>query len=268
MYMLKIAFATHIKIKFANLRPFHFIVPVYYKGVKVGKVLSRNHSKDYLHTIVTIVIYPHNLKLPKGTIAYLKKHKMNFIKQDYIELVFPQDKTSEYLSNLAFIEGRATIDINEYGANQNPDEIELIKNNLAQSAENLNYAIQAFTMLFETINDIASQNKDNLYNATTNVSKATNSFSNVADKFDNSINQNKLNATFENIAKLSDDIALSANSLSLSADEVEATIKNIEDTTYETKIISKGIRKTLSKPFGGFRFFLGRPIQDGSNCSQ
>ncbi len=261
-YLLKVAFATHVKINFTNLRPFHYSVPVYYNGIKVGKVLSRNHSKDFKYTILTVVVWPYNLKIPKDAVAYLKKHKLlGFMKTDYIDLVFPQAITNGYISNNSFIKGISTIDINDYGSNQNIDEIEQIKDNLAQSAENLNYAIQAITMLFETMNDIALQNKDNLHKTTTNVSNATNNFSNVTKKFDNSINQIKLNSSFDNLAKFTDDVSLSANSLSLNTDEVEQTIKNIQQTTHETKLISKGIRKTLSKPFGGFRFFFGRPIQ-------
>ena len=265
-YLLKIALSSHVKAKFANLRPFHTIVPVYFKGVKVGKVLSRNHSKDYNHTILTLVIYPHDFRLKEGTVAYLKRHKLhNYLKQDYIELVFPDSKTESYLPKNATIDGIATIDINDFGANQNLDEIEKIKDDLAQAAENLNYAIGGLSDLFQAMKDILEENKSNVYKTTTNVSNATGNFSNVTKKFDNSINQIKLNSTFDNIATVTQSLNGTASSFNSNMDEIDATICNLQEITNDTSAITKGVRQTLSKPFGGFRLFFGRTIQ-GKSC--
>lgn len=262
-YLIKIALSSHVRVKFANLRPFHCIVPVYFKGIKVGKVLSRTHSKDYNHTILTLVIYPHDLKLQEGTVAYLKRHKLhNYFKQDYIELVFPDTKTDKFLPKNATIEGRATIDIADFGANQNIDEIEKIKDDLAQSAENLNYAIGGLSDLFVTLNDILKENKSNLHKTTTNVSNATNNFSNVTKKFDNSINQEKLNSTFDGISGVSSNLNSTTYSINSNMDEIDSTIENLQAITSDTCAITKGVRKTLSKPFGGFRLFFGRPIYE------
>ena len=263
VYLLKIAFAGHIKVKFSELRPFHSYVPVYYKGVKVGKVLSRNHTKDYKHTILTLVIYPNDLKLPAGTVAYLKRHKFyNYFKQDYIEIVFPKEKTDKFLTNNSIIEGVATIDLSDFSANQNLDEIEKIKDDLAQSAENLNYAIGGLSMLFETVNDILLENKTNLHSTTKNVSSATSNFSNVTKKIDNSINQQKLNSTFDSIAKATENIDATTNSMDLNMPNLTSTICNLQDITADTSAITKGVRKTLSKPFGGLRLLFGRSVQD------
>ncbi len=265
IYLFKIAISTHLHVKFPELRPFHLNVPVYYKGIKVGKVLARNHTKDYRHTLVTLVIYPRGLKLPEGTTAYLKKHKLyNYIKQDYIDLEFPKEMTGKYLSNNSTIMGRATIDINEYGANQNLDEIEEIKDNLAKSSENLNYALGGLSDLFGTINEIMEQNRVNLYKTTTNFSNATNNFSSVAEKFDNSIDGEKLNSTFGHIEGATGNLNSASRIIDENICEIEATINNLQEITNDACAITKGARRTLSKPFGGLRLFFGRPIQENT----
>lgn len=260
-YFARIALSLHFMVKFASLRPFGRCVPVYYKGIKVGKVLSRNHTKDYNHAVLTIVVYPHDLKLQEGTIAYLKQHKLyNYFKQDYLDLVFPKEGGSKYLSNNSVIEGRATIDTKEYGANQNLDEIEEIKNNLAESAENLNYALGGLSELFQTLNDIAAENKQNLHKATTNFSNASSNFSNVTKKFDNSIDQNKLNSTFNSISSATLNFDTASHSINSNTKSLDATISNLEDITSDAAIITKSVKKTLSKRCGGFRLFFGRTV--------
>ncbi len=265
VHLIHIALATHITVKFAELRPFSLNVPVYYKGIKVGKVLARNHTKDFEHAILTILIYPRALKLPVATVAYLKQHKVfNYFKQDYIELIFPHEKTASYLGNNSIIEGRATIDIREYGANQSLDEIDEIKDNLAKSAENLNYALGGLSDLFSMMNDMLYENRANFKNTTSNFANASANFSNVTKKFDNSINQNKLNSTFDNIASATQNIDGGTSAFNSNSAAIEATINNLQETTCDTRAITKGVRKTLSKPCGGFRLFFGRAIQENT----
>ena len=93
---------------------------------------------------------------------------------------------------------------------------------------------------------------------------ATGNFSNVTKKFDNSINQIKLNSTFDNIATVTQSLNGTASSFNSNMDEIDAPICNLQEITNDTSAITKGVRQTLSKPFGGFRLFFGRAIQEKS----
>ena len=68
---------TYITVRFKEARPFHHHAPVFYKGHKVGKIVGVRHSKDYQHTLVKLVLYPHDLNLPENMTAKLKiiKHR-------------------------------------------------------------------------------------------------------------------------------------------------------------------------------------------------
>ena len=87
-YIYKLTTYTYITVKFSELRPFHHRIPVYYKGIVVGKALDRNHTDDYKYTLVNVVLYAKNLMLPDNTKVLLKKEKRNNEKaHDFLELI-------------------------------------------------------------------------------------------------------------------------------------------------------------------------------------
>ncbi len=63
------------------------------------------------------------------------------------------------IANGAILEGKATVDIDEFMKNQNPDDLKAIRHNLAQSSENLNNALEGLSMVFESVNEILKENQ-------------------------------------------------------------------------------------------------------------
>ena len=120
----------HITFVFKDVRPFEGKIPVYYKGVVVGKATDRQHSDDSLRTNVKIIIYNKKLKLPLNTKAVLKKRIKNDKEFDYIELVYPQIPSERFIGEHSHIHGHHTVDIKEYLKNQTPEDLEQVKNNI------------------------------------------------------------------------------------------------------------------------------------------
>lgn len=51
---------THITVQFHELRPIENKIPVYYKGIVIGKATEKKHTDDYKHTLIIpkTCIYP------------------------------------------------------------------------------------------------------------------------------------------------------------------------------------------------------------------
>ena len=59
--------------EFSELGPFYKTMPVYYKGYKIGKTGKVRPSKDFKTTLVSIIFYPEELKLPANVSAKVKQ---------------------------------------------------------------------------------------------------------------------------------------------------------------------------------------------------
>ena len=80
---------THIVVQFNELRPHEKNLPVYYKGIIIGKAEKKKHSNDYQHTLMKVVLYPKNLHLPINTEVELRQIVKNRKTKDYLELLYP-----------------------------------------------------------------------------------------------------------------------------------------------------------------------------------
>ena len=268
-YIYKLTTYTYVTAKFQELRPIHEKLPVYYKGLIVGKAREHRHSSDYNHTLISLVLYPKNLMLPENTTVLLKKEKHHDKEHDFLELVYPKEPSNIMISNGAVLEGKATVDVEEFMKNQNPDDLEAIKHNLAQSSENLNNALIGLSIVFESVNDILKENQKNLYATTGNLSKATANLNNMTAKFDKSIQQKKLENTINNIETSSKNLeSMSANLTGTTTNvngvmpSVEATMCQVQGLAANANAISCGVRKTLRKRFGGLRLLFGKVIDE------
>ena len=162
VWVLKQLSYTHIEAKFSELRPIHEKLKVYYKGLVIGHAKELKHSHDFNHTIIKIALYPRNLLLPSNTTVLLKKEKKKHKENDFLELIYPKNPTNKMLSNGSIIEGIATVDVDEYMSNRHPDELEEIKENLVQSAQNLNYALEILGQVFLSADNILNDNRKNI----------------------------------------------------------------------------------------------------------
>ena len=118
---------TYITAEFDEIRPIKGFMPVYYKGIIVGRAKEAKHSPDFKHTHIRIVLYPKNLLLPSNTKIQLKKEKKKHKEIDFLELIYPNEPTLVVLSNHSKIKGITTIDTVTFLANQHPNDIEAIK---------------------------------------------------------------------------------------------------------------------------------------------
>ncbi len=257
--IIQMANYLHISAKFKELRPMEENIPVYYKGIIIGKARERRHTGDFQHTIIRLVLYPKNLLLPENTTVLLKCAKRNDKEWDFLELVYPKEPSKKMLSNGSVIEGIATVDVESFMKNQKADDLEEIKQNLAQAAENLNYALGGLNQVFETVNDTIKQNQKNLYSTTSN-------FSNMSGKINNSTNQKQLSNTLSSVEQSTINTStLTKNIDDLSADlssSTPQTMANIEGITSNINSITCGIRKTLNKKFGTLRLFFGQILNE------
>ena len=269
-YIYKLTTYTYVTAKFKELRPIHEKLPVYYKGLVVGKAREQRHSEDYNHTLIHLVLYPKNLLLPDNTTVMLKKEKHHDKEHDFLELVYPKEPSTTMIADGAVLEGKATVDVDTFMANQNPDDLEAIKQNLAQSSENLNVALEGLAMVFESVNEILKENQKNLYTTTGNLSKATRNLDNVTQKIDKSVQQKRLDNTISNLETLSANLNGTTTSVNGVIPHIDATMCQVQGLATNANAISCGVRKTLRKRFGGLRLLFGKVIDECDNpaCRQ
>ena len=268
-YIYKLTTYTYVTAKFKELRPIHEKLPVYYKGLVVGKAREQRHSDDFNHTLIRLVLYPKNLLLPENTTVMLKKEKHHDKERDFLELVYPKAPSNVMISNGSELEGKATVDIDTFMSNQNPDDLESIRHNLAQSTENLNAALEGLSMVFESVNDILKENPKNLDTTTGNVSKATQNLDNMTTKFNKSIQQkslenavSNLEASTKNLENLSANLTGTTTGVNEVLPHVDATMCQVQGLATNANAISCGVRKTLRKRFGGLRLLFGKVIDE------
>lgn len=269
IYIYKLTTYTYVTAKFSELRPIHEKLPVYYKGLVIGKAREQRHSDDFNHTLIRLVLYPKNLLLPDNTTVLLKKEKHNDKERDFLELVYPKEPSNIMIANGSIIEGKATVDIDEFMKNQNADDLEAIRHNLAQSSENLNNAIEGLSMVFESVNEILKENQKNLYTTTGNLSKATQNLDNMTSKFNKSIQQknlenavSNLEASTKNLETMSENLTGTTSGVNEVIPHAEATMCQVQGLAANANAISCGIRKTLRKRFGGLRLLFGKVIDE------
>lgn len=263
---LNYLFHRHFIAVFNDLRPFDGKIPVYYKGIKVGKAGDLTHNKDLIRTNVKITLRNKKLKLPLNTKAMLKKRIKNDKEIDYIELIYPQTPSDRYIKENSHIHGVSTVDIKEYLKNQSPEDLEKIKTNILSASENLYTSLAAIGNMFVLIQDILQENRGNIKNSSNNLKETTKNINRATKKIDNIILEEQWNNTFSNIENSTGGLNNFTNNINktvLNFDEtMPDTLKNTNEITQNLNSITCGIRQTLSKKFGGLRLFFGKVIQE------
>ena len=246
----------HLFAKFKELRPLHSNIPVYYKGIVIGKTTGKKHSSDGEHTLIKMILYPNKLMLPINTKVFLKKEKKNNKEKDFLEFVYPKDPSNELISNFDILEGYVSSDMDIFLAGQNPESIESIKENLINTTKNLSDATETLSEILDTINSTLSSSKNNIVNTTKNIE-------NMTEKFDASINQEKLDSTISSIETSSQNISNILNDTNeFLMPTINSTTNNIDGITENISAITCGIRKTLRKKCGMIRLIFGQVIDE------
>ena len=260
---------------------------MYYKGIVVGKALDRNHTDDYKYTLVNVVLYPKNLMLPDNTKVLLKKEKRNNEKEhDFLELIYPKEPSDKMIADGTELKGKATVDVDSFMANQDPDDLQQIKENLASASENLDDATGQLTELLVLIQDVIKENQVSikslsknlagclLYTSdaadeSKNLAGTTGNLNQITSKFDRSIKQKSLDNTMTSIDESVKNVQTLTSSLNGTTQSINTAMPRIDTTLYETQslvsnanAITCGIRQTLSKRFGGLRILFGKTVKE------
>lgn len=265
----------YISIEFKDLRPVHEKVSVFYKGHKVGHVYKMELSNVNKSTFVYVVLTHKKMELPVNTRAVLKKEIIDGKKQDYLELYYPSKPSVAYIQNGTILEGSFTTDIESFMANQNPEDLESVRQNLAQSAVELENTLSALGDLLVLMQDVVKDNEANISKSTYNLSKTTENLNQLTAKFDKAISQQMLNNAASNIQESLVSVKNATDNLNSLSDnfndvsvvvkndtlpQIQSTLKQTESLVRNANEVTNSIGNVLDKPFGGFRFLFGRTI--------
>lgn len=266
---------TYVTAEFSNLRPFHSYAPIYYNGFKIGRVVKVKPNKTYTSTIVTMELHPRNIKLPINISANLKKEKNKWGRKfDYIDIVYPEVPSIFYLKDGDRISGKTTVDIESFFANQDPETLEQIKADMAESAKNLNVTLQMIGELFATLNDMAVGVSPNMVKAskdfsetTGNIIKVSQTANNIADNINDvsgnmneALSEKRMTSTVENVQLTTNNINRFTQEVNNAIPQMNCSLQQINGILYNINEMTAGMNCTMKKPFGGMRMIFGSPV--------
>lgn len=253
--------STFVTAEFHNLRPFHDRAPIYYNGFKIGKVVRVRPNDDYTAIIVTLWLQPQDLKLPTNVGVILKKEKDRHDKKfDYIDIIYPKEPSGFFLKDGDRVAGKTTVELESYLANQDPESLEAIKSDFAETVKNLNITVQTLGDLFGTLNSMAEEVKPNIVKASSNLTTTTNNLVKVSNSANKALSEERMNTTARNVQIISKNMKLMTHELNKTMPQVQCTIQKANKVLCNVDEMTSGLNCTMKKPFGGFRLFFGSPI--------
>lgn len=266
---------TYLTVEFNDARPVKNKIPVYYKGYRIGKVENIKPSDNFQTTLVTIVLYPRDLKLPENTTALLTREKRDRKEVDFINLIYPENPSELMLKDGDKINGFTTVDIESYFSSKAiTGELDALTNNANQLMESLKLTSDALTEFLNVLTETVDENRPSIKIMTGNLAQMSNSFRLFALKINNSMSENQLKNTFSNLDKTSSSVVVTTQNIegitqnidSITGDinsqgaQISSSIANAEAITKNLADITGGIRNTMSKNFGGLRLLFGKSI--------
>lgn len=266
---------TYITAEFKELTPFNNSAPIYYNGFKIGKVIKIHPNKTYTSTIVTMELHPHDLKLPINISANLKKAKNRWNKKyDYIDITYPKSPSIFFLKDGDRISGKTTVELETFLSNQDPASLEAIKNDLAESAKNLNITLQTLGDLFATLNEMASEVSPNVVDASSDIKKTSanivkvsqsatdiaNNVNGLSNNVTDALSSDRINSTTYNFQATSENVNLITKNLNNTIPQIACSLQQINEILNNVNEMTEGINCTMQKPFGGMRMIFGSPV--------
>ena len=267
---------TYLVVEFNDARPVRNKIPVYYKGYRIGKVEKIQPSKDFKSTLVTIVLYPADLKLPSNTSALLTREKRDRREIDFVNLLYPDEPTTIILKSGDHINGFATIDIENYLSSKAvTGELDVITNNVNSLLESLKTTSDALTVFMQILQDTVNENRPSIKIMTGNLAQMSDALRMFAFKLNNSINEQELKSTFTNFNTTSSSVVITTKNLegitqnidtitggvNNRVSQITTSITNAEKIAKNIEIITTGVKNTMSQNFGGLRLLFGKPIK-------
>ena len=258
-----------ILVEFQKMRPIKEKVNVYYNGFKVGRTAGLkpcDHSKN----ICSKVRLDKNLMiLPKNIEIKLKQKKISDNKfEDYMEIQYPVSPDFEMIKDGAIIKGEVASGFHNYlNEEVSYSDMEMIKQNLISATDNLNKASGILVDILSSIDDVASNSKQNSKLLISNLNKTVSNLSLLIGKIDNSLDDKvirsifynvddstkNLNGTLENIRNFTYELNSGSGDITGTMNSLNSISRNIDE-------IVQGVNCTLQKPFGGLRLIFGAPV--------
>ncbi|HIS54225.1 TPA: hypothetical protein IAA82_04635, partial [Candidatus Galligastranaerophilus gallistercoris] len=258
-----------ILVEFQKMRPIKEKVNVYYNGFKVGRTAGLkpcDHSKN----ICSKVRLDKNLMiLPKNIEIKLKQKKISDNKfEDYMEIQYPVSPDFETIKDGAIIKGEVASGFHNYlNEEVSYSDMEMIKQNLISATDNLNKASGILVDILSSIDDVASNSKQNSKLLISNLNKTVSNLSLLIGKIDNSLDDKVIRSIFYNV----DDSTKNLNGtlenirnftyeLNSGSGDITGTMHSLNSISRNIDEIVQGVNCTLQKPFGGLRLIFGAPV--------
>ncbi len=266
---------TYVTAEFKNLRPFHDRAPIYYNGFKIGKVVKVRPNKTYTATIVTLRLHPMDLRLPVNITACLKREKNKHNdKFDYIDIIYPKDPSQFLIKDGDRIAGKSSVELDTYLSNQDPDSLDDIKEDIAQTVSNLNITVQALGDLFGTLNTMAVDVKPNVVKASSDLKDSSHNFvkisenvSSVTDNINDTFDKKAMNSANEDLLAVGNNIKDMTGEFNKTVPQIGCSISELNKILCNLEEMTSGINCTMKKSFGGLRMIFGSPISKKKcNC--
>lgn len=258
-----------ILVEFQKMRPIKEKVNVYYNGFKVGRTAGLkpcDHSKN----ICSKVRLDKNLMiLPKNIEIKLKQKKISDNKfEDYMEIQYPVSPDFETIKDGVIIKGEVASGFHNYlNEEVSYSDMEMIKQNLISATDNLNKASGILVDILSSIDDVASNSKQNSKLLISNLNKTVSNLSLLIGKIDNSLDDKVIRSIFYNV----DDSTKNLNGtlenirnftyeLNSDSGDIKSTMQSFNSISRNIDEIVQGVNCTLQKPFGGLRLIFGAPV--------
>lgn len=248
----------HIFVKFAKSGPLYKGMPVCFKGYEIGQTQEVILSEDYKYTLVKIILFPKNPKLPKVIEAVVKKH--DFL-GNYIDLVDLEEPSTELLKNGDIINGKPLFDIGTFLSEIDDSGILIpLLQNYSDTALSISKTSGKIGDFFSDSRSILTDNRQNLKHTTESLNQITSNFNTSFSKDKLNDTTSSINKSATNIQAITENVKNITQSVDCATKNLDKTIAKIDCTASNVKVITGGFREVMGKRFAGLRIILGKPL--------
>ena len=260
----------NIKIEFEKLRPVKEKINVYYNGFKIGtskKILPCPNSKG---TCVDVGLRNGTVFIPSNIKAKMKQKRIHEKRyEDYIELIYPDKPSFIPLSNEMVIKGELSAGFHNYiNEEVSYNDMEKMKISLIKTAENLEKSTGLLVDILYSLNEITQKSRNDIEETGSNINKTVKNLNKITEKINSAVDYKTVKNIMQNVNSASDNLNQASynfkgftGNINNGTLNIKETMKTIDDTVKNTDEITRGINRTLKKPFGGFNLMFGRAIK-------
>lgn len=255
----------HIMVKFTTSGPLFRGMPVCFKGYRIGHTQKVTISDDYKYTLVKIVLYPKNPKLPKDIEGVVKKHDML---GNYIDLIPSDELSTAILKNGDIIDGKSFFDIGTFLSKIDDSGLIIpLLQNYSDTALSINKTSTKIGDFFSDSRLILKDNRQNLKHTTESLNKITSNFNKSFSKDKLNNTTSSVNKSAANIQAITENVKNITQSVDCATKNLDKTIAKIDCTASNVKAITGGFRDVMGKRFAGLRIIFGKPLNK-DNCNK